>query len=306
MSSCFIDSNGDCNLIHRKIEITISYIHDSCSNIVDDDRKRVALHACAFQTRSALIHCACEIYTRCAATAFHLCYPPSLPLSLCPIVTHYLFISFFFLRHFSVRTGSPYILCSSLPNHWRSNKTLPVAFKVVTLADVGDGTIVTIKAGNDENWCAELRNCTAVMKNQVAKFNDLRFVGRSGRGKFRLNYYYFFIDLLFSHRKIEKKKNHFVGNNGRLWRKIDGTRCSVRATSRTLIAQLRTELNVHQKHSRRQWSQLIRYYFFSDSARATYDVGIDFENSFVTHRPSRKRRQAYHIQHTHTNHSMAT
>ncbi|XP_074036070.1 uncharacterized protein isoform X1 [Leptinotarsa decemlineata] len=82
-----------------------------------------------------------------------------------------------------VRTGSPYILCSPLPSHWRSNKTLPVAFKVVAVGDIGDGTIVTIRAGNDENYCAELRNCTAVMKNQVAKFNDLRFVGRSGRGK---------------------------------------------------------------------------------------------------------------------------
>lgn len=85
----------------------------------------------------------------------------------------------------AVRTGSPYILCSALPNHWRSNKTLPVAFKVVALSDVGDGTICTIRAGNDDNWCGELRNCTAVMKNQVAKFNDLRFVGRSGRGKSR-------------------------------------------------------------------------------------------------------------------------
>lgn len=88
----------------------------------------------------------------------------------------------FFSLH-SVRTGSPYFLCSALPNHWRSNKTLPVAFKVVSLAEVGDGTMVTIKAGNDENWSAELRNCSAVMKNHVAKFNDLRFVGRSGRGK---------------------------------------------------------------------------------------------------------------------------
>lgn len=89
----------------------------------------------------------------------------------------------FIVVFFSVRTGSPYFLCSALPNHWRSNKTLPVAFKVVSLADVTDGTIVTIKAGNDENWCAELRNSSAVMKNHVAKFNDLRFVGRSGRGK---------------------------------------------------------------------------------------------------------------------------
>lgn len=82
-----------------------------------------------------------------------------------------------------VRTGSPAILCSALPSHWRSNKSLPVAFKVVALDDVSDGTLVTIRAGNDENCCGELRNCTAVMKNQVAKFNDLRFVGRSGRGQ---------------------------------------------------------------------------------------------------------------------------
>ncbi|CAG9767089.1 unnamed protein product [Ceutorhynchus assimilis] len=82
-----------------------------------------------------------------------------------------------------VRTGSPAVLCSALPNHWRSNKSLPIAFKVVALDDIPDGTMVTLKAGNDENYCAELRNCTAIMKNQVAKFNDLRFVGRSGRGK---------------------------------------------------------------------------------------------------------------------------
>lgn len=83
-----------------------------------------------------------------------------------------------------IRTGSPLFVCTVLPPHWRSNKTLPVAFKVVALGDIGDGTMVTVKAGNDENYCAELRNCTAVMKNQVAKFNDLRFVGRSGRGKY--------------------------------------------------------------------------------------------------------------------------
>ncbi|KAI1294851.1 Runt-related transcription factor 2 [Halotydeus destructor] len=82
-----------------------------------------------------------------------------------------------------VRTGSPAVVCSALPNHWRSNKTLPVAFKVVLLSEVTDGTLVTVRAGNDENYCGELRNASAIMKNQVAKFNDLRFVGRSGRGK---------------------------------------------------------------------------------------------------------------------------
>lgn len=88
-----------------------------------------------------------------------------------------------------IRTGSPLFVCTVLPPHWRSNKTLPVAFKVVALGDIGDGTVVTVRAGNDENYCAELRNCTAVMKNQVAKFNDLRFVGRSGRGKCPISCY---------------------------------------------------------------------------------------------------------------------
>ncbi|CAB3230865.1 unnamed protein product [Arctia plantaginis] len=82
-----------------------------------------------------------------------------------------------------VTTGSPDYMCSKLPTHWRSNKTLPGGFKVVALGDVLDGTLVTVRAGNDENCSAELRNNSAVMKNRVAKFNDLRFVGRSGRGK---------------------------------------------------------------------------------------------------------------------------
>nr|AKJ32558.1 Runt-related transcription factor 1 [Pinctada fucata]ARE59196.1 runt-like transcription factor [Pinctada imbricata] len=83
-----------------------------------------------------------------------------------------------------IRTGSPNFVCTPLPTHWRSNKTLPVAFKVVAVdVNVKDGTKVLVSAGNDENYCSELRNSTAYMKNQVAKFNDLRFVGRSGRGK---------------------------------------------------------------------------------------------------------------------------
>ena len=31
-----------------------------------------------------------------------------------------------------IQTGSPCILCSPLPTHWRSNKSLPTAFKVFT------------------------------------------------------------------------------------------------------------------------------------------------------------------------------
>eukprot|EP00091_Calanus_sinicus_P009462 TRINITY_DN22138_c0_g1_i1.p1 TRINITY_DN22138_c0_g1~~TRINITY_DN22138_c0_g1_i1.p1 ORF type:complete len:124 (+),score=20.19 TRINITY_DN22138_c0_g1_i1:115-486(+) len=47
-----------------------------------------------------------------------------------------------------IKTGSPNFLCSALPTHWRSNKTLPVAFKVVALCDVDDGTLVTLNVGN--------------------------------------------------------------------------------------------------------------------------------------------------------------
>ncbi|XP_035380710.1 runt-related transcription factor 2b isoform X1 [Electrophorus electricus] len=82
-----------------------------------------------------------------------------------------------------VRTDSPNFLCSVLPSHWRCNKTLPVAFKVVALGEVPDGTVVTVMAGNDENYSAELRNASGVMKNQVARFNDLRLRGPAGNGK---------------------------------------------------------------------------------------------------------------------------
>ncbi|XP_040906155.1 RUNX family transcription factor 2a [Toxotes jaculatrix] len=83
-----------------------------------------------------------------------------------------------------VQTDSPNFLCSSLPQHWRCNKTLPRAFTVVALGnDVPDGVVVTVMAGNDDNSSAELRNATSTMKQGFAQFSDLRFIGRSGRGK---------------------------------------------------------------------------------------------------------------------------
>lgn len=48
--------------------------------------------------------------------------------------------------------------------------------------DVPDGVVVTVMAGNEDNSSAELRNATATMKQGYAHFNDLRFIGRSGRG----------------------------------------------------------------------------------------------------------------------------
>ncbi|XP_022068182.2 RUNX family transcription factor 2a [Acanthochromis polyacanthus] len=83
-----------------------------------------------------------------------------------------------------VPTDSPNFLCSSLPQHWRCNKTLPRAFTVVALGDdIPDGVVVTVMAGNDDNSSAELRNAMSTMKQGYAHFNDLRFIGRSGRGK---------------------------------------------------------------------------------------------------------------------------
>lgn len=82
-----------------------------------------------------------------------------------------------------VRTNSPNFVCTILPSHWRCNKTLPVPFKVLALSDISDGTKVILTAGNDENSSADLRNATAGFQSQVARFNDLRFVGRSGRGE---------------------------------------------------------------------------------------------------------------------------
>ncbi|VVC43197.1 Acute myeloid leukemia 1 protein (AML1)/Runt,Runt domain,p53-like transcription factor, DNA- [Cinara cedri] len=82
-----------------------------------------------------------------------------------------------------VATGSPSVFCSVLPGHWRSNKSLPIPFKVVVLDEVPDGAVVVVQAGNDENPSADMRNYRALSATGVAVFNDLRFVGRSGRGK---------------------------------------------------------------------------------------------------------------------------
>ena len=68
-----------------------------------------------------------------------------------------------------VATGSHGILVSSLPKHWHSNKTLPNGFRlVVILGGAEDGTLVTVRAGNDENMSSDLRNSVAQVKNNVA------------------------------------------------------------------------------------------------------------------------------------------
>ena len=52
--------------------------------------------------------------------------------SVVKMVPDHLLQDFFGEQGELVQTGSPCILCSPLPNHWRSNKSLPIAFKVFT------------------------------------------------------------------------------------------------------------------------------------------------------------------------------
>ena len=66
----------------------------------------------------------------------------------------------------------------------RNLRTEDYTPQVVALCDIEDGTLVTLNAGNDDNYGSELRNNSALMRDGVAKFNDLRFVGRSGRGEY--------------------------------------------------------------------------------------------------------------------------
>lgn len=81
----------------------------------------------------------------------------------------------------------------------------------MALGDVPDGTLVTVMAGNDENYSAELRNASAVMKNQVARFNDLRFVGRSGRGATSTNLFIVYLSVcLWSDACVWLKFNNMV------------------------------------------------------------------------------------------------
>ena len=51
------------------------------------------------------------------------------------------------------------------------------------LGEVMDNTPVTLSAANEFNDRGDLKNNVAHIKNHIAVFQDLRFIGRSGRGK---------------------------------------------------------------------------------------------------------------------------
>nr|APU52173.1 transcriptional regulatory protein Runt-1 [Dugesia japonica] len=87
-------------------------------------------------------------------------------------------------------TSHPLVFCSKLPQHWRSNKSLPSLFQVIFcqnnngLLPVDDGHRVWLSASNQSMNNAILRNNESKLINGEARFNDLRFISRSGRGKY--------------------------------------------------------------------------------------------------------------------------
>ncbi|CAF5171254.1 unnamed protein product [Rotaria magnacalcarata] len=78
---------------------------------------------------------------------------------------------------------NPYFQCSSLPSHWRKNKSLRFILRTKRQIDIKANTRVVIFAGNDYNPCATLKNNVSWFRGGQAEFNDLRFLGASGRGK---------------------------------------------------------------------------------------------------------------------------
>ena len=84
-------------------------------------------------------------------------------------------------------TDNPSVTCTKLPEFWRANKKFSTPF-TVQFADrslAPEGVRVTITAANHKNQNPELKNNQTIVTNGIARFNDLRFVGKSGRGKLK-------------------------------------------------------------------------------------------------------------------------
>ena len=82
----------------------------------------------------------------------------------------------------AVMTSCASIACTRLPVHWRSNKALPQMFRVYSLKPIADGTEVAVTTVNDMGQNCDVKNGTARFQHNVAKFVDMRFNGKSGRG----------------------------------------------------------------------------------------------------------------------------
>ncbi len=67
-------------------------------------------------------------------------------------------------------------------SHWRKNKSLRFILRTKQHMDIKNNTRVIIFAGNESNPCASLKNNVSWFRDGQAEFNDLRFLGASGRG----------------------------------------------------------------------------------------------------------------------------
>jgi hypothetical protein len=85
------------------------------------------------------------------------------------------------------QTENDSVKCTKLPEFIRAKMYLGGSFCVYFSHNyVCDGTQVIIKAGNSINSNAELRNNESFVKDGIAEFKDLRFLGKSGRGKYKI------------------------------------------------------------------------------------------------------------------------
>jgi hypothetical protein len=87
-------------------------------------------------------------------------------------------------------TNHPLVYCSKLPEFWRARKYLGGPFCVYFNASLSipNGCLVTLSASSYRNRDAELVNFRSIVFNNIATFQDLRFIGKSGRGIYFLKF----------------------------------------------------------------------------------------------------------------------
>ena len=81
-------------------------------------------------------------------------------------------------------TDNQYVKCTNLPDFIRAKKRLPHAFCVYfdRSLKLEDGVEVRLEARSLKNSNGELRNNVSCVIENKARFEDLRFLGKSGRG----------------------------------------------------------------------------------------------------------------------------
>uniref|UniRef100_A0A915DNY7 Runt domain-containing protein n=1 Tax=Ditylenchus dipsaci TaxID=166011 RepID=A0A915DNY7_9BILA len=116
--------------------------------------------------------------------------------------------------------------------------------------NLADGTKVSVAAGNEENCTADVKNNSAEFDSQIARFSDLRFVGKSGRGK------NFNPDHNLAHQPTNSsgfQEFHVKCLQGELLRKRS------LASSSLMLTQLPSSSQQQQHHIAEQFSKRLRY-----------------------------------------------